>query len=85
MKTWLKGGIILLGLDLILMAISYLTSSPGKGRSVALSIAQFPFTSLFGYPNTLIVIIGGLITYFILGSLIGFIISKFKKTKRMKK
>ena len=87
MKAWLKGGLIGLVLDLVLILFVTLTSSPKEAIFLALTITQlFPYLLLYGgdsVPNIFLIMIIGLLTYFIIGAilgvLIGFIVRKIKQ------
>lgn len=82
LPTWLKGAIIFVILDIILIIFAYLSSSPGEGVNLTLNLFQIPLTFFTQrLQNNFIVIIGGLISYFIIGSIIGWIISKIKSKK----
>jgi hypothetical protein len=88
MKTWLKGGIIALIIDIILVLFAYFSSSDGEIKSILVSIVQFPYTFLSGFAtythgmySITGNIVGGLIAYFIIGVIIGWIINKFRGDK----
>ena len=77
--TWLKWGITFGALDIIAILFAVLTSHPYEAQLMALDIVQFPFMLLFPFQNMPSLIIGGLITWFLIGALIGLIINKLKK------
>lgn len=86
MKAWLKGGLIAGVIDLILVALAYVTSSPEEVKLMAVGLVQYPFTSplnALGLPNgnIFIIIIGGLVIYFIIGALIGLLVERVKSKK----
>ena len=90
MRTWLKGGLIGGGIWFILELISYSLfqthSLPIVSISVLISIiALFPWSilPLTRISNLFVTLIYplGLITYFIIGAIIGLIITKLKNKK----
>ena len=92
MKTWLKGGLIGAGLDLIILLIAIITSSPTETKFLAVGFVQLPFSyilSVFGSSylnyNFSTLILGGLVIYFIIGTIIGWIIHKIKSINLIKK
>ncbi|MBR9705716.1 hypothetical protein GOV14_01650 [Candidatus Pacearchaeota archaeon] len=88
MKAWLKGGLIAAILDIVLVILAIVSSNPKEAQMLALGITQFPFTGLIFLLGSSIeinsmitVIIGGLVTYFIIGALIGLLIHKIRSKK----
>ena len=96
MKTWLKGGLIGLGIIVAIFVINVLIggSHPfsGEGSMFLFLLASFPFVKIFSlldnqYPNNLplslaIYIIVTFIAYFLSGALIGLIVGKIKSTSQ---
>lgn len=77
MKTWLKGGLIGLGLFIIyfiIILIYFCSGGPFGGPEGTLSRALSIIPELFGNASIILV----LITLLLLGSMIGLIISKLK-------
>ena len=85
MKKWLKYGLIAGIIDIVLVFIAIISSHPREAQMMALGIVQFPFsglTTLFRiYPNMLTAVVGGIITYFAIGAIIGLIVQKVKSKK----
>jgi len=85
MKIWLKGGLIVAILDVVLILFAIVFSGP-EAHILALSIIQFPFSKIAyvmsANPNMSTFIIGGILTYFVIGALIGLIIQIIIKFKR---
>lgn len=97
MKTWLKGGIILSGIVFILTIISLLLRFIGNGNladsfAIPLFIGFIIGLLFFGLnmnfeptlSENIIFTLLSLILYFIIGALIGWLISKFKKPQNIK-
>ena len=84
LPTWVKGGIILAILDLILVLFAIISSHPFDAQIIALGMVQFPFYLLLGLfdfsftQNIYTLAFGGLLVWFIIGSIIGWIVGKIK-------
>jgi hypothetical protein len=100
MKTWLNGGIILFGINLVLILIFFLISGGNASYDSPVSLLIIPAflitDLLYWSSNTLSeIIIVSSISYFIIGAIIGLIVQKiknknpsntnFKKKKGVKK
>lgn len=83
LSTWLKGGIILTLVDIIVILLSFIATVPRENFGWTLLFTQIPFTIVIRALNLPIVqayqmIIGGLICWFIIGAIIGWIIQIIK-------
>jgi len=88
LSYWLRGGIIALSIDIVLVLFAYFSSSDGEAKSILVSIVQFPYTFSSGFITATHGIysmtgniVGGLIAYFILGAIIGLIVKKIKSSR----
>jgi hypothetical protein len=87
LSYWLKGGIILAGINFLLIVLYYLISN-GQGSyydpSAFLYISSFLVTDFFywGSNSPLEIFIFSSIFYFIIGAIIGLIYGKIKNRKR---
>jgi len=81
-KPWLIGGLIFVLIDLALIVFAFLSSYPAEAQNLALNIVQYPFTVFTNrLDNNTIVIIGGLVAYFIMGSVLGWVVGKMRSKK----
>ncbi len=85
---WLNGGIIFLILDILLIGFIIISSHPWEVVLLGLSMTQIPvsglylsFTGVSSALGLIPLIILGLINWFIIGSIIGWIIEKIKINK----
>ena len=94
MKEWIKYGLIsgsvLFTLDIILSVYGFLISSPEEAKLMAVALINFPGIALLNFllgpiDNIPTMIFAGLLTYFVIGFIIGAIFSlimvKVKKQK----
>jgi hypothetical protein len=86
LPTWLKFGISFSVIDIILIILGLVTSSPKEADIMVLHFIQIPLTytaeAIFGdsyIQSFSILILGGLATWFLIGALIGWIVGKIKK------
>ena len=95
MKTWLKGGLIVLGLDILILLVTFVMSQsrsldPDGAYGFLMIFTQMPFLMIIEplTNETLqlgILVVLSLAGYFILGAIIGLIISKIKLKQQLKK
>jgi len=78
---WLRGGIILSALDAILILFIITTSHPRDATFMGLVLTQpLPFPSWFINQNSiLLLIVGGLLGYFVVGAIIGAFVGWIKR------
>jgi hypothetical protein len=86
MKSWLKGGLILALVDIVVILLSFIATVPRENFGWTLLFTQIPFTIVIralNLPITLTyqMIIGGLICWFIIGAIIGWIIQIIKPSE----
>lgn len=83
LPSWLKGGLTGVIIDVILIVFAFLFSSPADADTLALNLVQYPLTFFTGsiFNNNFILVVGGLIVYFIIGAIIGWIIRRLKNKK----
>ena len=70
MKTWLRGGVIGVIIGILILGLTPLR--------IGWTIISTSFPKL---ANTSVMIVSGLIFYFLIGTLIGWLIGKFKQKK----
>ena len=87
-RYWLRGGVTLGLLDLVLVFLN-IAFNPASGLILALNIVQGPFSYLL-YPilnldkmrgNIPILVVGGLICWFIIGAIFGWLYGRIKNRK----
>jgi len=84
LPAWIKGGIILGVLDIILVLYVIISSHPLDAQLLALGIVQFPSLFLFSWlgqnytQNIYIISLGGILTWFLIGAIIGWIVGKIR-------
>ncbi len=76
MKTWLKGGLIGVGIYVLMFVIALLFCSSGIGSTKASGL--FCVFLLFAASRNPFLIIRMVVIYFFIGALIGWIIGKIK-------
>jgi uncharacterized phage infection (PIP) family protein YhgE len=81
--TWLKGGVILMVLDVFVLILAFM-GTPFDAKAYGLIATQIPVSYLYlnfsGIQNNsdlIVMSLLGLCNWFIIGALIGFVIGKF--------